>query len=584
MTNTRRLAAILAADVVGYSRLMGADEEGTLKRLVNIRQAVIDPAVGKSGGRIVKTAGDGFLIEYPSAVEAVRCGIVIQEQVTKHEQEQEVEQRFRFRIGINVGDVIASDDDIHGDGVNIAARLESLAEPGGILVSATVHATAANRLPCRFEDLGERSLKNIEKPVRVYRVAVAAEEHTARPALSLPDKPSIAVLPFQNMSGDPEQEYFADGMVEDITTALSRISGLFVIARNSAFTYKGRAIDVRQVGRELGVRYVLEGSVRKAGNRVRITCQLVETTSGAHVWADRFDSNLEDIFELQDTITGQAAGAFEPNLQRAEIARAIVKPTENLDAYDLFLRGLQQFYLLTRQGTDEALRLLRLAIAIDSSFWIAKAMTAYCVAHAAAATWIERDTTLVAEGIEWSRSALANAPDDPTAMRLAGHAVAWLARDLDTGRVALDRAIMLNSNSAQALCSSGWVRNYLGDFNAARDHLRRALKLSPLDPELYFFQTGLAQALAFGSPPEPQQGLELAELALVGRPNWRTALNARVYCLVGLDRIEEARARAQQLVVLYPDASLSAIRRRFPHRPEAVERIVAALRKAEFPE
>src|SRR5208282_3818056 len=274
MSQTRRLAAILAADVVGYSRLMGADEEGTLTRLVALRHAIIDPAVSKSGGRIVKTTGDGFLIEFPSAVEAVRCALEIQERTGEHEKERSPDQRFQLRIGINVGDVIASDDDIHGDGVNVAARLEALAEPGGILVSATVHATAANRASCTFHELGERALKNIEKPIRVYRVSAATEAAERPAALELPDMPSLAVLPFQNMSGDPEQEYFADGMVEDITTALSRISGLFVIARNSSFVFKGRAVDVRQVGRELGVRYILEGSVRKVGNRVRITCQL----------------------------------------------------------------------------------------------------------------------------------------------------------------------------------------------------------------------------------------------------------------------------------------------------------------------
>jgi adenylate cyclase len=336
MTQTRRLAAILAADVAGYSRLMGADEEGTLERLKALRRELFDPKIAEHHGRLVKTTGDGLLVEFPSVVDAVRCAVEVQQAIPKRNTGAGTDNRIELRIGINLGDVIVEGDDLYGDGVNIAARIEALADAGGVLVSNTVHDQVRDRLPFVFEDLGEQQVKNIARPVRVFRVrdVGAAESAPAqsRPTLALPDKPSIAVLPFQNMSGEPEQEYFADGMVEEIITALSQIRWLFVIARNSTFTYKGQAIDVKQVGRELGVRYVLEGSVRKGGNRVRITAQLIDATSGAHLWADRFDGSLEDIFDLQDKVALSIAGVIEPALQAAEIGYSMARPTSDLTA------------------------------------------------------------------------------------------------------------------------------------------------------------------------------------------------------------------------------------------------------------
>jgi len=326
MSMTRRLAAILAADVAGYSRLIGADEEGTLNRLRSIRAEVIDPTITEHRGRIVKTTGDGLLVEFSSVVDALRCATQWQHGMGERSVAAPGDNRIEFRIGINVGVVVVEDGDIFGDGVNVAARLEGLAEPGGICVSARVQEDLAGRLDLTFEDLGEQSFKNIARSVRVYRVRLATAETAPKvtptesgPALPLPDKPSIAVLPFQNMSGDPEQEYFVDGMVEEIITALSRIRWLFVIARYSSFTYKGRSVDVKQVGRELGVRYILEGSVRKAGPRVRITGQLIDALTGTHLWADRFDGSLEDIFELQDKVAVSVAGVIEPALQAAEM-------------------------------------------------------------------------------------------------------------------------------------------------------------------------------------------------------------------------------------------------------------------------
>ena len=325
----RKLSAILAADVAGYSRLVGVDEEGTLAQLKALRRDLVDPKIDEHRGRIVKTTGDGLLVQFASVVDALRCAVEIQRGMIERNAETPEEKRIEFRMGINVGDIIIDGDDIYGDGVNVAARLEGLSEPGGICVSLGVRDQVRDKLDLTFEDAGEQQLKNIARPVRVYRVRLSGTATKATPKLALPDKPSIAVLPFENMSGDPEQEYFADGMVEEIITALSRFRQLFVIARNSSFTYKGRAVDVKQVGRELGVRYVLEGSVRKAGSRVRITGQLIDTSTGAHLWADRFDGGLEDIFDLQDQVTARVVGAIAPKLEEAEIERAKRKPTES---------------------------------------------------------------------------------------------------------------------------------------------------------------------------------------------------------------------------------------------------------------
>jgi TolB-like protein/class 3 adenylate cyclase len=332
----RRLAAILAADVAGYSRLMGADEEGTLAALKRVRAELGDPKIAEHRGRIVKTTGDGMLVEFASVVDAVRCAVEVQQGMAARNADVAAERRIEFRIGINLGDIISDDNDIYGDGVNVAARLEALAEPGGICVSAVVRDQVRDKLDVAFDDRGEQQVKNIARPVHVFRIGLKSPHPNPPPqagegsALALPDKPSLAVLPFQNMSGDPEQEYFADGMVEEITTAIARLPWLFVIARNSSFTYKGKAVDVKQVARELGVRYVLEGSVRKAANRVRITGQLIDTATGAHIWADRFDGALDDIFELQDQVASSVAGAIEPRLRQSEIERASRKPTKAL--------------------------------------------------------------------------------------------------------------------------------------------------------------------------------------------------------------------------------------------------------------
>ena len=504
----RRLAAVLAGDVVGYSAMVGADEPGTLVRVRALRTDVIEPLASSNGGRLFKTTGDGFFVEFASAVQALRCAIAIQDTLRAQTD------GLCLRIGVHQGEVVPEGDDLIGDGVIIAARLEPLAEPGGICISSRVREDAAGKMTLEVEDLGDAGAE--EHRAAGARVPGAARDRAEGQPLALPDKPSIAVLPFTNMSGDPEQEYFADGVVEDIITALSRIGWLFVIARNSSFAYKGTSPDIRRVGRELGVRYVLEGSIRRAAGRVRITGQLIEATTGGHVWAERFEDNSTDLFELQDRITEHIVGALEPGLEKAEIARATSKPTESLDAYDLYLRALQQVHLATEAANREARLLLHEAIAMDRRFGLAKALIATCTGLAVTRDWIAWGSPEMVEGVAMARSALVDSPDDPTVLRLAGYAVGHIGHDLDAARTALDRAIALNGNSAAVLGSSGWLRNFLGEFSVARDHFTRAMRLSPLDPNLDTWRAGLAMALSFGEPAELEPALDLVNKVLQG--------------------------------------------------------------------
>ncbi len=494
----RRLAAILAADVAGYSRLIEADEEGTLGRLKALRAELIDPKIAGHKGRIVKTTGDGLLVEFASVVDALRCAVEVQRAMAESNAPIPAERRIDFRIGINVGDIVVENDDIFGDGVNIAARLEGLAEPGGICVSARVQEDAGGKLDLAFEDMGEQALKNIARPVRVYRVrpegplanplplagegsARRARVGAAEPALPLPDKPSIAVLPFANMSGDPEQEYFADGMVEEIITALSRIRWLFVIARNSSFTYKGQGIDVKQVGRELGVRYVLEGSVRKAGGRVRITAQLIDAANGAHLWADRFDGSLEDVFELQDKVAVSVAGVIEPTLQAAEIRRVADRPTSDPTAYDLYLRAVPLWASHENDRIVQALRLLARAIERDPHYGPALGLAALCHQLLAISDWTDNSETHRREGIDLARRALRCSPDDPDVLANAAVVLGSLGEDIDVAIGSIDRSLALNPSFARGWVWSARLRNYAGQPDLAIEHFKTSLRLSPRD-------------------------------------------------------------------------------------------------------
>jgi len=447
MSQIRRLAAILAADVAGYSRLMGADEEGTLERLKALRRELIDPKIAEHRSRLVKTTGDGLLVEFGSVVDALRCAAEVQNEMTGRNAGVPPDSRIELRIGINVGDIVVEDGDIFGDGVNVAAQVEALADAGGVFVSNTVHDQVRDRLPFVFEDLGEQQVKNIARPVRVYRVRdiSIAKTSSVQAALPLPAKPSIAVLPFANMSGDPEQEYFADGMVEEIITALSRIRWLFVIARNSSFTYKGQAIDVKQVGRELGVRYVLEGSVRKAGNRVWIAGQLIDAATGTHLWADRFGGSLEDVFELQDKIASSVVGVIEPALQAAETTRSAGRPTNDLTAYDLYRRAYAMVWSSARQ-IPEALRLAEQAIARDPHYGPALAWAAFCCVRLLMFGRSEDPAADRRKSVDFARRALEVAGDDPGALVNAAYVLAYLGEDVGAMTALVDRALALNPN------------------------------------------------------------------------------------------------------------------------------------------
>ena len=482
----RRLAAVMAVDVAGYSRLMGTDEEGTLAAIKAIRRELGDPKIKEHRGRIVKTTGDGLLIEFASVVDAVRCAVEVQREMAERNAGVSPERRIEFRIGINLGDIIIDEGDIFGDGVNIAARLEALADPGGICVSRVVRNQVRDKLDFAFGDMGEQQVKNIARPVHVHSVVLGGglgpsrllAEAAPQPLLTLPDKPSIAVLPFQNMSGDMEQEYFVDGMVEEIITALSRIPWLFVIARNSSFTYKGQATDVKQVGRELGVRYVLEGSVRKGGNRVRITGQLIDTVTGTHLWADRFDGLIEDVFELQDKVASSVAGVIEPALQAAETARSAGRRTDDLTAYDLYLRAYAMTLSSTRE-VPEALRVLEQAIARDPRYGPALAWAAVCCFRLVGDGRSEDPAADRLKGTDFARRALEVAGDDPNILANAALALSYFGEDIGAMMALVDRSLALNPSFARGWNISSSLRNWAGQPDIAIEHMETSLRLSP---------------------------------------------------------------------------------------------------------
>jgi adenylate cyclase len=583
----RRLAAILCADVVGYSRLMGADEEKTLAVLKGHRRELIDPLIDQHRGRIFKTTGDGMLIEFASVVDAVRCAVVVQQGMEDRNANLPDSERIRFRVGINLGDVMVDEGDMFGDGVNVAARIEALAAPGEICVSASVREQVGEKLPIRFADLGQHGVKNIARPVRVYRVEKGAEppidpaDDTTKVPLPLPDKPSIAVLPFQNMSGDPEQEYFADGMVEEIITALSRIRWLFVIARNSSFTYKGEAVDVTQVGRELGVRYVLEGSVRKGGNRVRITAQLIDATNGAHLWADRFDGELEDVFELQDKVAISVAGVIEPTLRQAEIERARRKRPDSLDAYELYLRALPYAFTSMPEDADKALSLLAKAIELEPDYAAAHAIIGFCHEQRYLRGGLQEETRIAA--LRHARLAIAGGSDDAAALATAGFVIAVCGHDYETALTAFDRSFALSSSLALALGFSSVVRAWKGDDAIAVEQANRALRLSPFDHLLYLPYVGLAYAhFAAGRFEETAAA---ASLATQSNPRFSVPQILHVAALGCLDRSQEAKAAVQRLLELQPYLTVaSAILSARYMNPENIAALANALRRAGLPE
>jgi TolB-like protein/class 3 adenylate cyclase len=577
-----RLAAVVMADVVGYSRLMEADEAGTLAAWKERRTSILEPTVRAHGGRIVKLMGDGVLIEFGSAMHAVAGALELQRKMTEANSSLTDARRIVLRMGINLGDVLGEAGDIYGEGVNIAARLEALAEPGGICISAKVHEEVRGKLAFIFEDTGEQTLKNIARPIRVYRLHAGAEIEATSPQppdLSLPDRPSIAVLPFQNMSGDSEQEYFADGMVEDITTAMSRLRWLFVIARNSSFTYKGRAVDVKQVGRELGVRYVLEGSVRKAGTRVRVTGQLIDTSTGAHLWADRFDGELANIFDLQDQVTASVVGAIAPKLEQAEIERAERKPTQSLDAYDYFLRGMAAFHKFTQASNETALELFYRAIELDPRFAAAYGMAARCYLQRKGFGWVADRDREIAETRRLAGQAAELGRDDAVALSAAGMALIVVAGDLDEGADLVERALVLNPNLAWAAHFSALTKAFLGEPGPAIEHAARAMRLSPQDPQMFAMQS--ATALAHFIAGRYDEASSWAEAALRQRSNFLMALGIAAASGVLAGKTEQAQKAMARLRELNPALRISNVKTWVPfRRPEDFSRWAEGLAKA----
>jgi adenylate cyclase len=573
----RRLVAIMAADVVGYSRLMGEDETGTLTALKQHRASLIDPTISEHQGRIVKLMGDGMLIEFGSVVDAVECAVSIQRGMVERNTDTPDSRQITFRIGVNLGDIIIDGDDIYGDGVNVAARLEGLAEPGGICVSEKVFAEVRNKLETGFEDLGPQQVKNIAEPVRAYRVTL--DQAPAAPStapLPVSDKPSIAVLPFDNMSGDPEQEYFADGMSEDLITDISNISGVFVTARNSSFAFKGQTIDVKEVAAKLGVKHILEGSVRKMGAKLRVNAQLIDAATGGHLWAKRYDGDMEDIFEFQDNIREQIVLALQVSLTPADKALTERKPTDSVEAYDLFLRGRANYYRYTPEDLLEAKKCFEQAIEIDPSFADAYAYLSYC--------------------------------------HFQGWAQIWPGFDdnLDRANELAEKGVALDSTSAISLARLGWIQTFLRHYDRAVENLEKAFALAPNNTDVL---ATFAQVLNYSGNPE--KGLPLQEKAssidTVVPPNWEWQMGLSHFLLgqndqaiaslnralpkftyaytllaciyVELDRLDDARGEIKKLLEISPQFSVKFLNNILPFRVDEVrDRIFDSLRKAGLPE
>jgi adenylate cyclase len=581
----RKLAAIFAADVEGYSRLMGADEVGTLKGLTE-RRAILDKAIAEHRGRIANTAGDSVLAEFGSAVDAVRCAVEAQAALAEANASLPPDKRISFRIGIHVGDVMIRAGDLFGDGVNIAARLQTLAQPGSVCVSGTTYEQVRKVVPIAFTDLGSQQVKNIDEPVRAFAVAMtgqgaarsAALVPDASKPLPLPDKPSIAVLPFQNMSGDPEQDYFADGMVEEIITALSRFKSLFVIARNSSFTFKGRAVDIKEVGRTLGVRYVLEGSVRRASGKVRIAGQLIDAMTGAHIWADRFERDLTDVFALQDEVAVAVVSAIQPKLIQTEIDLATRRRPENLTAYDYYLRALPLYNLSTREALAEAIRLAHRALELEPRFGNAAALAAVCFTRNVILGSI--DPFDRKEAIRLLHLALSFDDDDPDTLAWVALSSTFMIGDPESEIEMADRAVALNPNSFNAWNTRGWVYRNAGLLEEAVRSFERANRMSPIDPQLYRSFAGMGLALV--ELGRFDEAIVAGKKAQRQNPTYPTAYRCLASAFAHLGRDAEAREAAAHLLEFDPTFTISSWIARFAQAKSKLH--VEGLRKAGLPE
>jgi adenylate cyclase len=581
----RRLAAIFAGDIAGYSRLMGVDEEGTLRQIKAHRKELVDPKITEHRGRVVKTTGDGMLVEFVSVIDAVRCAVDIQRGMVERNASVPSDKRIEFRIGINVGDIISDANDIYGDGVNVAARLEALAEPGGICVSRNVHDQVRDKLNFGFEDMGEQTIKNIARPIGVHRISLAetaplAAVHSAaaasKPEPASSNRPSIAVLPFANMSGDPEQEYFADGISEDIITGLSKLRWFFVIARNSSFAYKGKTVDVKRAAHELGVRYILEGSVRKGGNRVRITAQLIDAATGNHIWADRYDGDLTDVFALQDEITRKVVAVIEPKLLEAEGIRSQNRSPEDLGAWEMVIQANSLFWRLTKTDGEAAIALLKKAVERYPDYAPAHSMLAFAMLVSRLLGW-----TLIAPQVKEAATLAARAAElddsDPWAHLALGY-VAHMMRRTEDAQQEYQRAIDLNPNFAAAYGYLGFTLTMANRSDEAIAYLEQAIRMSPQDPQNAIFNMALGVAHFLAS--RYAEAISFARKAIQQRGGVTSAHRIYIASLAQAGQIEEARVALQHLRELMPNISIAWCEQHVPYLPGPMAKFLDGLRKA----
>jgi TolB-like protein/Tfp pilus assembly protein PilF len=586
----RRLAAILAADVVGYSRLMGADEAGTLATLRTLINDLVEPTLKRHHGRVVKLIGDGLLAEFASVVDAVTAAVEIQTAAPEWSANLTEDQRIALRIGVNIGDIVVEDGDLFGDGVNVAARLQEVADPNGVAISGDAYRQLSGRLDVPFEGIGEKALKNIKQPVPIWKWSAAkmpGNSPESSPPLTPPGKPSIAVLPFDNMSGDPEQEYFSDGLTEDLITALSKSEDLLVIARNSSFAFRGGNVDVQEIGKKLGARYVLEGSVRKSGNQVRINAQLIDAATRKHLWAERFDGTLENVFELQDMLTEQIAGQVLPKLERTETERANRLKPDQVNVYDLYLRAVHHYHAFSFDDILAALKILEKALAIDPNYPPALALSGICYARILVMSWDKpREQAHMKAGVFAARRAAELAPEDATVLWMSGLAIGRLSGDLQGGVDFLERAITLNSNSYQAHGAAGLLKAHTDDAAGAIDHLKQAIRLNPIDPRIFNVHANLANA--YNHTKNYDEAKRHALMALQLNPRYEHSHREYVESCIGCGQIEDARAGARALISQFPNFSTASLLDRWErhHRPITPGRVehLEALRKAGLPE
>jgi adenylate cyclase len=578
----RRTATILAADAAGYSRLMSEDEVETFRAL-QARRTTMHGLIAAHGGRIANTAGDSVIAEFPDGVAALGCALAVQGALAEANAGLPRDRRLAFRIGINAGPVFADGADLLGDAVNVAARLQAIADPGGVCLSDAVRAAVAGALPIEPLDLGFVALKHIARPVRVWRIPPPLGGGTGPSAAGPPQKPSLAVLPFSNLSADAEQDYFCDGVTAELTTALSRLPRIFVVERSSAFRFRGHGDDIDTIARELDVRYLLQGSVRRAGERLRIHGHLVDAATGRHIWDDRFDGEVSDVFDLQDRIAEAVVAAVEPRLHRAELERARRKRPADLDAYDCYLRGLHAFYALTPAASGEALSFLRQALDASPGYAPAAALAARCYVWRASQGWTEDPEAEREEAVRLARLAVEGGRDDSEVLFVAGHALAFFDTDLDDAEHCVDRSLELNPSCAQAWTHAGWTRLYVGRPTRALPAFERAVRLGPADPMLYVAYSGLAAVnLCLG---EDGQAAAWAQRAVREDPKFASSWRFMAATAGLLGRTDEAAEAVRRLLDLDPGFTMAKARRSavFRHSAE-LPRYLEGLRRAGLPE